>query len=670
MAACNEFSSMTFLKWFKHPDDPSLNWSFTEDGTATVKDVFGSTDGFTMPASSGCDTGLQSTGIKENIASSIALKISPLDSYLRDISENEAKFPNTTESKLIFETLDKVVLKMSTALGKKAKLFNDCSTVRVGSSAEGLKSGNPNEFDYNIILPKLSEYVGLEHSLHNNSLSESLNSTFFSDDTGDYGKAEEDSIYFTIENFDDVIDDVIPKSEMRNMLKEEIDDIGELMMHGSSMDGNVEGWKETLAQFVSMPQRSILKVLFKALEKIIEETLQESLVPELSILPKKSLRECRSLNQIAITSSLLWHGTEFQNLEINVDFALMIPMEKQPLCYDFPMYLHGSQESMLPIMIPLQDADKIFHYIIRSYKTCRLSTGIAEAEMLSKIPSNSKVKQSIRVCKKLRDLFMTHYFDIATETVCPILQSYWIKTVAMYIFRLHHPCSESEETDGGNIMLSRYIIEIFTVLQKCLTGDEGKRKPFLSSFNVPFKNLLHSAPKLDEEVEASYLDDEEKEIMCRQNVIAANDIRHLLEVFQRFHLNYEEAMHDITNMKRDNEEAKSLIYKEGMREKLGILLFQHFEMEDSHPLSTDEKPYFMEFIECNFPDMQIMQLKENESEEIEYCSIITMVNIRLVEHYETLDLAEMFTKAYNRINFFGLDIAKNITADHHRSDFN
>ena len=666
MATCNEFNSMTYWKWFKRPDDPSLNWSFTEDGTATIEDNLGSIEGFTMDTSSANDVGLQGTGVKEDIASLTSLKSSPLDSYLRDISEHEAKFPNTTESKLIFETLDKVVLKMSTALDKKAKLFQDCSTVRVGSSAEGLKSGSPNEFDYNIILPRLSEYVGLEHSLHNNSLNNCINATFFPNDIGDIGAVEEDSIYFNIEDFDDIIDDVLPKSEMANILKEEIDDVGEALMHGVSIDegGNHDGWSNVLAPFVSMPQRSILKVLFKALEKIIEDTLRESLVPELSILPKKSLREFRNLNQIAITSSLLWHGTEFPNLEISIDFALMIPMKKQPMCYDLPMYLHVSQESILPMMIPLQDTDKIFHYIIRSYKSCRLSTGIAEAKMISKIPSNSKIKQSIRICKKLRDLMMTHYFDIATETVCPILQSYWIKTVAMYVFRLQCPCSE--ENEGDDVILGKYIIEIFTMLQKCLTGDEGKRRPFLSSFNVPFKNLLHSAPKVDEEVNAAYLDDEEKEIMCRGNFIAANDIKRLLEVIQRFNLNEEEAIHKINKMKQDNEEAKSLIYREGMREKLGILLFQYFELEDSQPLSTDEKPYFMEFAERNFPNMQIKQLEEQEVEEIEYCSKITTARIRLVEDDEVVDLEEMFTKAWNRCNFFGLGIQQNITSDHYR----
>ena len=56
-----------------------------------------------------------------------------------------------------------------------------------------------------------------------------------------------------------------------------------------------------LLPFIPTQQRLQFKHIFPALETIIEETLQHQLMPKWSLLPKKTLREFRSMNQIAIT---------------------------------------------------------------------------------------------------------------------------------------------------------------------------------------------------------------------------------------------------------------------------------------------------------------------------------------------------------------------------------
>ena len=54
--------------------------------------------------------------------------------------------------------------------------------------------------------------------------------------------------------------------------------------------------------------------------------------------------------------------------------------------------------------------------------------------MLSKYDANALHLKCIRICKKLRDMVSTHDFDIASETVTPIIPSYWLKTIALIFF--------------------------------------------------------------------------------------------------------------------------------------------------------------------------------------------------------------------------------------------
>ena len=666
----NEDAFKTYLKWFERPEVPFKSWKFTEQGVSEIKDVLGNFEGFTINTVNKDEKPRHS---KENQKDeNQVFQSSLLDEYLQNISENEAKFPDTPESKLIFNAIDQTLENTVKELEKSYKLFHCCKIVRVGSSVEGLKIGPPNEFDYSIILPKLAEFVELKHSLHNNSINCNINTTFFRN-LPDVGNAEEDSTFFYIQNLE-LFEDIASNKDLAKKLKEEIDYIGLLYEKALVIDNEFEGWGETLAPMISMPQRSNFELIFKALDKVIEECISRNLMPGLSILPKNQMRKFRSCNKPAITTKLLWQGKEFTNFEVDVDIALLFPVKKKPLFYNFPLYLKATQESNLPTMIPLDNSEEAYIYIIQSYKSCSLSYGIAEARLFNKRPSQSIIHKCIRVCKTLRNLFMTHYFDLTSETLRPVLKTYWIKTVAMYVFRkylfVEKEYSDLEKKTKSDL-LGKYVIQVFKLLYKCLTGDGGEQIPFMASFGVPFKNLLQSKPKLDEEMtDTPYLDEDQIQILCRSHIVAANDINHLLQVLERMKINDRNTEREIERMVKDNAGANNSIYKDGMREKLGLLLYQHFEIEEREARSSKDDPYFMEFIRNNYPLMEVIQLGEDDHNEIKYCHTSTVLPIRLLEDNEVVDLEDMFTKASNIINFWSLEAQNNMTSDYHRHDFN
>ena len=127
---------------------------------------------------------------------------------------------------------------------------------------------------------------------------------------------------------------------------------------------------------------------------------------------------------------------------------------------------------------------------------------------------------------------------------------------------------------------------------------------------------------------------------------------------------------ELLELKNANSEAKHKIYKEGMREKLGILLYKHFEMEESELPSTNTKPFYMEFIRKKLPTIKIIELEKGKEDTIEYDYIETILPIRLIENGEVVNLAPMLVKARRRINYWSLEAGRNMTSDYHRNDFN
>ena len=105
--------------------------------------------------------------------------LSNLNRFLNEILISEAKFPDSAEVKQIFEEMDNMVAMMCQSLQEKLSFFQGCTAKRVGSTAEKLKTGKPDEFDYNIILPNVAGSVAFLQDMCNNSLNGEVNKTFF-----------------------------------------------------------------------------------------------------------------------------------------------------------------------------------------------------------------------------------------------------------------------------------------------------------------------------------------------------------------------------------------------------------------------------------------------------------------------------------------------------------
>ena len=123
---------------------------------------------------------------------------------------SEAKFPDSAEAKEIFEEMGQMVAMMCLSLQKKLDFFQGCTTERVGSTAGKLKTGKPDEFDYNIILPNVAGSTVFLHDLH--FLAGEINRNFFPD-LGCCGFDGTSDIYFEIQDLN-IFEGIVSQDEM------------------------------------------------------------------------------------------------------------------------------------------------------------------------------------------------------------------------------------------------------------------------------------------------------------------------------------------------------------------------------------------------------------------------------------------------------------------------
>lgn len=285
-----EIKESSFLKWFQRPKHPSNNWIFTDEAISHIamnpieNSEFHTNNTFPKE---------ELTEIQESTIKSPAISTTFLDTYLQYVSKNEAQFPDRPEDRMILDTFDDVVSKMVDLLAVKSDVFKDCSVVKVGSTSEGLKSGTLNEFDYNLVLPRLSEVTEFSHCLQNESVNALIWHQFFADiKDKSYATTHEDEvIYFNIKDFS-MLEGIIPQSELTKKLTEEEDDLKKqasaletiYLLSPEFSEEDVAAFREETLDDIFGPQGLVLsqqhshfELIFKALDSTIEECLKESL---------------------------------------------------------------------------------------------------------------------------------------------------------------------------------------------------------------------------------------------------------------------------------------------------------------------------------------------------------------------------------------------------------
>ena len=663
----NEKHDEDYFKWFKRPKQPWLPWKFTEESIEEIIKTHKHMENFTIDSLHGYMN--ENNDINETWSLPKGLRFK---SFLRDISQNEASYPDSQESKIISKELDDVVKEMEKILRGKAKIFQDCSLIKVGSSAEGLKTGDPDEFDYNAILPGLSHYIKLEQLANEEAISVAINNIFFPELFSTNESVQ--TIYYVMdinsilnENLTFIKNVVLEETStyaypnIHRLLKKHLDENGEWknVRDNSSKSLLVEDIINIMRHTVGQTLREVLILKFGDNISQIKKQFPKLVMPKRAVL-----RKFESQDQSAVTHTIHWlGGKEFEKLEISIDFAFLIPMKEQPRYFNLKKYLKTWQEQEGDLMSPLNfvhcdNVRETINYVIRSYNSCRQSMGLKEKEIMTAFPQDSVAKQTIRVCKKLRDLFMTHYFEENTEILCPFLQTYWIKTIAMHIFSRENQENVMTERDDGTL-LWKYVFKIFADLDRCLAGEDEETAPYLSCFNVPFKNLFKCFENASLEDSNEYMlkdfDEMEINLMCRQKAILSDDIKILLNVLSSFDSNDGENLLEIMNeWKHDKVEENKKITEKGMREKLGMILFLNFS-----PLRGDDDivPDYKKFIDEKFPNWHLVELEEEDYQEVWYEFYSTYVSINLFdEHREPYDFEFAFSRVSQKINFINISM--------------
>ena len=198
-------SKKTYDKWYIRPQDPAKNWGFTDEAAKYVQGKM-SKKGFQDNRN---DDNKILNMLKSPAKYSFADQ-SNVNQFLNEVLVTKARFPDSAEAKEIFEDMDNMVAMMCLSLRGKSAFFQGCTAKRVGSTAEKLKTGKPDEFDYNIILPNVAGSTVFLHDLH--FLAGEINRNFFLD-LGCCGFDGTSDIYFEIQDLN-IFEGIVSQDEM------------------------------------------------------------------------------------------------------------------------------------------------------------------------------------------------------------------------------------------------------------------------------------------------------------------------------------------------------------------------------------------------------------------------------------------------------------------------
>lgn len=82
-----------------------------------------------------------------------------LSSFLKEVAETKAKFPDDKNACVIGNELDHIIQETVSDLSGKYRLFHNARVQQGGSMVDGTKIGQPDEFDYVIVVPELQEQL-------------------------------------------------------------------------------------------------------------------------------------------------------------------------------------------------------------------------------------------------------------------------------------------------------------------------------------------------------------------------------------------------------------------------------------------------------------------------------------------------------------------------------
>ena len=209
-------SKKTYDKWYIRPQDPAKNWGFTDEAAKYVQGKM-SKKGFQDNRN---DDNKILNMLKSPAKYSFADQ-SNVNQFLNEVLVTKARFPDSAEAKEIFEDLDNMVAMMCLSLRGKSAFFQGCTAKRVGSTAEKLKTGKPDEFDYNIILPNVAGNIAFMQDFF--TLSGEIHATFFPNLSNYDEYAGSSDIYFEITDLK-ILEGIVSQDELDALYSRKLDE--------------------------------------------------------------------------------------------------------------------------------------------------------------------------------------------------------------------------------------------------------------------------------------------------------------------------------------------------------------------------------------------------------------------------------------------------------------
>ena len=356
-----------------------------------------------------------------------------LDLFLAELCETKAKFPDDKNAHIIREELHQIVQDTVQDLSGKYRVFHNAVIQQGGSMVEGTKIGQPDEFDYVVVLPALQQQLVTPKG-------------------GEAFCAEDYDINFQTTKLplkmkellflDDILcPDWCDKEENERRRSEQL-----IFKDGKSK------WRDEIAAMVSI-----------AISRSLEATLVK--FQKWKYVARLKYPSGRTHLQV-----FKFNNAEGLEMFVSVDICLAIQIPCK------------SAESD-----PLQ---LLFEFWSINVICCsRRSEAPWEISQLSSLPLQSVEKRCYRILKYLVQTFLESHFDIHTMEYKGVIETYTLKTVFL------NALMQSEKASWQLNDLGEKVLQILGLIQQDLiqvqTGKSSSDPMRLHPLKVSMDYCLH-----------------------------------------------------------------------------------------------------------------------------------------------------------------------------------
>ena len=316
-----------------------------------------------------------------------------LDLFLAELAETKAKFPDDENAHIIREELHQIVQDTVLDLSGKYRVFQNAVIQQGGSMVEGTKIGQPDEFDYVVVLPALQEQLVTPRG----------GEAFYAEDYNINFQSTKLPLKMKELLFlDDILcpdwcDDEENETRRRNQL---------IFKDGKSK------WRDEIAAMVSA-----------AISRSLEATL-------VKFQKWKYVARLKQPSGRTYLQVLKFNNADGLEIFVSVDICLAIQIPYKSSGLD-----------------PLQ---LLFEFWSINVVSCsRRSESPWEISQLSSLPLQSVEKRCYRILKYLVQTFLESHFDIYTMEYKGVIETYTLKTVFLNVLmeteKTWQPCDLGEK---------------------------------------------------------------------------------------------------------------------------------------------------------------------------------------------------------------------------------